>query len=201
VPDSIAIKFLREVEPGPRGRDRRAGEPVLRRWNSPRFIRHSGLADTAHKTDYRVESLFIECWFIQRWSYTCFADRLLLRIVWVRARNYKSCAKRAGCGTVLARFWERRAQIGKCGYTGCGKTPSGGRRGFQPPHNANKINGAFRPGGVFSANYAEILSFSAACIAVLQLLYTESWMPRGFFPKKKATLHAAEQCTCIGEPL
>jgi hypothetical protein len=41
----------------------------------------------------------------------------------------------------------------------------GGRRGFQPPHNANKINGAFRLGGAFSVNCAEFLSFSAACSA------------------------------------
>jgi hypothetical protein len=41
---------------------------------------------------------------------------------------------------------------------------SGGRRGFQPPYNANKSTGAFRPGGVFSANYTEFLSFSATCL-------------------------------------
>ncbi len=37
---------------------RYSGEPVLRRWGSPRFIRHSGLADAAHRTDFRVEPLF-----------------------------------------------------------------------------------------------------------------------------------------------
>jgi hypothetical protein len=56
----------KEVEPDPLGRGQCAGEPVLRRWSSPRFIRHSGLADTAHRTDCRVEPLFIECWFNQR---------------------------------------------------------------------------------------------------------------------------------------
>jgi hypothetical protein len=34
------------------------------------------------------------------------------------------------------------------GYTGCVRTRYGGRRGFQPPHNAQKINGAFRPNAV-----------------------------------------------------
>ena len=29
----------------------RAGEPVLRRWDSPRLFMHSGLADTAHRAD------------------------------------------------------------------------------------------------------------------------------------------------------
>src|ERR1700749_2813753 len=47
----------------PLGRGQCAGEPVLRRWSSPRFIRHSGLADTAHRTDCRVEPLFNECRF------------------------------------------------------------------------------------------------------------------------------------------
>jgi len=28
-----------------------AGEPVLRRWDSPQLFRHSGLADTAHGAD------------------------------------------------------------------------------------------------------------------------------------------------------
>src|SRR6185437_6848297 len=56
----------KKVEPDPLGREQCAGEPVLRRWSSPRFIRHSGLADTAHGTDGRVEPLFIECWFNQR---------------------------------------------------------------------------------------------------------------------------------------
>ncbi len=56
----------REERSGPRGREQCAGEPVLRRWGSPRFLRHSGLADTAHRTDCRVEPLFIECWFNQR---------------------------------------------------------------------------------------------------------------------------------------
>ena len=58
--------LLWKVESDPLGRERCAGEPVLRRWSSPRFIRHSGLADTAHRTDCRVEPLFIECWFNQR---------------------------------------------------------------------------------------------------------------------------------------
>jgi hypothetical protein len=55
-----------KVEPDPLGREQCAGEPVLRRWSSPRFIRHSGLADTAHRTDCRVELLFNECRFNQR---------------------------------------------------------------------------------------------------------------------------------------
>jgi hypothetical protein len=54
----------RDRPAGPWGRC--AGEPFLRRWSSPRFIRHSGLADTAHRTDCRVEPLFNECWFNQR---------------------------------------------------------------------------------------------------------------------------------------
>ena len=51
-------RLRRKVESGPRGRGQCAGEPFLGRWSSPRFIRHSGLADTAHRTDCRVEPLF-----------------------------------------------------------------------------------------------------------------------------------------------
>jgi hypothetical protein len=54
-----AASVLLKVESGPLGREQCAGEPVLRRWSSPRFIRHSGLADTAHRTDFRVEPLFM----------------------------------------------------------------------------------------------------------------------------------------------
>jgi threonine aldolase len=32
-------------------------------------------------------------------------------------------------------------------FTGCGKTQSGGRRGFQPPHKAGKISAGFSAGG------------------------------------------------------
>jgi hypothetical protein len=42
-------------------------------------------------------------------------------------------------------------------------TEGGG--GFNPRITPIKSMGAFRPGGVFSANYTEFLSFSAACIA------------------------------------
>jgi hypothetical protein len=59
-------KLAQKEKAGPRGREQCAGEPVLRRWSSPRFIRHSGLADTAHRTDGRVELLFNECRFNQR---------------------------------------------------------------------------------------------------------------------------------------
>jgi hypothetical protein len=31
-------------------------------------------------------------------------------------------------------------------FTSCGKNHNGGRRGFQPPHNANPINVGFSPG-------------------------------------------------------
>jgi len=31
-------------------------------------------------------------------------------------------------------------------FTGCGKTRCGGRRGFQPPHKANRIDVGFSPG-------------------------------------------------------
>jgi hypothetical protein len=31
-------------------------------------------------------------------------------------------------------------------FTACGKIHDGGRRGFQPPHNANQINVGFSPG-------------------------------------------------------
>ena len=31
------------------------------------------------------------------------------------------------------------------GFTGCGKTQIGGRRGFQPPHKASEINEGFSP--------------------------------------------------------
>jgi len=40
-------------------------------------------------------------------------------------------------------------------------TEGGG--GFNPRITPIKSTGAFRPGGVFSANYTESLSFSAAC--------------------------------------
>ena len=43
---------------------------------------------------------------------------------------------------------------------------SGGRRGFQPPHKANRINGALAPEGRFSPISPEISSFSAACSVV-----------------------------------
>ena len=33
------------------------------------------------------------------------------------------------------------------GSAGCGADQSGGRRGFQPPHKANRINEGFSPGG------------------------------------------------------
>src|ERR1035437_5793794 len=32
----------------------------------------------------------------------------------------------------------------RVGFTGCQRTRSGGRRGFQPPHKANYINAGFR---------------------------------------------------------
>jgi hypothetical protein len=70
---SEVLSFARRVERGPErvktdplGRELCAGEPVLRRRDSPRFIRHPGLAGTAHRSDFRVESLFNECWFNQR---------------------------------------------------------------------------------------------------------------------------------------
>ncbi len=61
-----AWRKSRKQKSDPLGRGQCAGEPVLRRWSSPRFIRHSGLADTAHRTDCRVEPLFNECRFNQR---------------------------------------------------------------------------------------------------------------------------------------
>lgn len=94
-------EWVSKKESGPRGRERCAGEPVLRRWSSPRFIRHSGLADTAHRTDCRVELLFNECRFNQLESPTCFAGRFLLRIVGSLRGNYKSCAMEARCATVF----------------------------------------------------------------------------------------------------
>src|ERR1039458_1928253 len=33
------------------------------------------------------------------------------------------------------------------------RDPFGGRRGFQPPHNTNRINAGFSPGGTLSANF------------------------------------------------
>jgi hypothetical protein len=64
---SLRLHFIAEVEPDPLGREQCAGEPVLRRRSSPWFIRHSGLADTAHRTKFvREEPLFNECWFNQR---------------------------------------------------------------------------------------------------------------------------------------
>ena len=56
--EPCAANTHREVESDPLGREQCAGEPFLGRWSSPRFIRHSGLADTAHRTDCRVEPLF-----------------------------------------------------------------------------------------------------------------------------------------------
>jgi hypothetical protein len=37
-------------------------------------------------------------------------------------------------------------------FTGCEKTHSGGRRGFQPPHKANRINTGFSHGGTLCTN-------------------------------------------------
>ena len=34
-------------------------------------------------------------------------------------------------------------QMKGTGFTGCGKTRFGGRRGFQPPHKANRVNAGF----------------------------------------------------------
>jgi len=36
------------------------------------------------------------------------------------------------------------------GFTGFGKTPVGGMRGFQPPHNANRMIAGFSHGGALS---------------------------------------------------
>jgi len=83
---------IQEVEYGPLGRGQSAGEPVPRRWSSPRFVRHSGLADTAHGTDCRVEPLFMNVGSTGGNRHTCFAGRLLLRILRGAAGNYKSCS-------------------------------------------------------------------------------------------------------------
>ena len=46
-----------------------------------------------------------------------------------------------------------RIPEGAGGFTGCGKTRFGGRRGFQPPHNARRINAGFSRGGTLSSNF------------------------------------------------
>ena len=43
-----------------------AGEPVLRRWDSPQLFRHSGRRTLHTEPIVRVESRFDECWFNQR---------------------------------------------------------------------------------------------------------------------------------------
>ena len=43
--------------------------------------------------------------------------------------------------------------------TGCGKTRSGGRRGFQPPHKANRIRYGFSRGGTLFAYFARKFEF------------------------------------------
>jgi hypothetical protein len=45
------------------------------------------------------------------------------------------------------------------GFTGCGKTRNGGRRGFQPPHKARRINAGFSRGRAFSSNFTRNLEF------------------------------------------
>jgi hypothetical protein len=61
----------------------------------------------------------------------------------------------AGCGEtrcfVSGHDFSRAANATKTmtGFTGCGKTQNGGRRGFQPPHKASKIYAGFSPGRKF----------------------------------------------------
>src|SRR5258708_3001158 len=45
------------------------------------------------------------------------------------------------------------------GFRACGKTWSGGRRGFQPPHKANRINAGFSRGGMLFAYFARRFEF------------------------------------------
>ena len=45
------------------------------------------------------------------------------------------------------------------GFTGCGKTRSGGRRGFQPPHKANRIDIGFSRGGTLFAYFTGSFEF------------------------------------------
>ena len=47
----------------------------------------------------------------------------------------------------------------KMGFTGCGKTRSGGRRGFQPPHKANRINAGSSPGRALYVDFAPSIEF------------------------------------------
>jgi hypothetical protein len=54
---------------------------------------------------------------------------------------------------------EELIAVKSTGFTGCGKTRFGGRRGFQPPHKANKINAGFSPGGTLSANFTRYSEF------------------------------------------
>jgi len=57
------------------------------------------------------------------------------------------------------------------GFTDCGKTRSGGRRGFQPPHKGKRTNAGFSPGGTLFADFARILEFFRG------LLGSSGWMP------------------------
>ena len=45
------------------------------------------------------------------------------------------------------------------GFTGCGKTQDGGRRGFQSPHKANRINVALATEGRFFGPFARYSPF------------------------------------------
>jgi NodT family efflux transporter outer membrane factor (OMF) lipoprotein len=54
---------------------------------------------------------------------------------------------------------EKPMSVKRTGLTGFGKTQFGGRWGFQPPHNAPKINAGFSRGGVVSSNFARNLGF------------------------------------------
>jgi hypothetical protein len=92
----------KKVESDPLGRERCAGEPVLRRWSSPRFIRHSGLADTAHRTDCRVEPLFMIIGSTSVDHPPALQAGFYCGYYGSARKNTRPCARRAQCVTFFA---------------------------------------------------------------------------------------------------
>jgi len=63
------------------------------------------------------------------------------------------------------------------GFTGCGKTRSGGRRGFQPPHKANRINAGFSPGGTLFDDFARNPEFFRSLFSPRGMVWMYSIRP------------------------
>jgi hypothetical protein len=81
---------------------------------------------------------------------------------------------------------EKLKSDGDGGFTYYGKTQIGGRRGFQPPHNANQINEGFSPGETFFANFVRNSEFFCSLFsrAVIAAKSTRALAPEGMLPSQ-----------------